>query len=84
MGFAQVTPVHGWAVGTRQYRAVMIRILVDNEDDRAAVLAAMDRGRFTDLLLQPYLVAWNHRSLRPGVAGQDPALRAAEGSSTVR
>lgn len=58
----------------------MIRILVDDEDDRAAVLAAMEGGRLTDLLLHPFVVAWNHGTLLPsGTDGEDPTRSVAEG-----
>lgn len=72
----------GRAVGTRRYRAVMIRILVDNEDDRAAVLAAMEQGRLTDLLVYPFTVAWTGRDHLPRVAGEDLSSSAAEGSGS--
>lgn len=58
----------------------MIRILVDTEDDRAVVLAAMTRGALTDLLLRPFVVAWDHASLLPDGAGEDPLPSMTEGS----
>ena len=80
MGSDYVAGTNGWAVATRRCRAGVIRILVDNDDDRAAVLAAMERGRLADLLLRPFVMAWDRASLAPDAACKDSASSALDGS----
>lgn len=42
------------------------------------MLVATERGRLTDLLLRPFVVAWNHGNLLPDATGEDSAPSAVE------